>query len=41
VKAPEDERGFTPTKTYKGHVGKGNADKVIVIKSSYGSVKFE
>ena len=41
VKAPEDERGFTPTKTYKGHVGKGNANKVIVIKSSYGSVKFE
>jgi hypothetical protein len=41
-KTPEDgERGFNPTKTYKGRVGKGNADKVISIKSTFGSVKFD
>jgi hypothetical protein len=41
-KTPEDgERGFNPTKTYKGKVGKGNADKVISIKSTFGSVKFD
>ncbi|NCD70282.1 DUF4097 domain-containing protein [Mucilaginibacter agri] len=41
-KTPEDgERGFNPTKTYKGKVGKGNSDKVITIKSSFGSVKFD
>lgn len=41
-KTPEDgERGFSPTKTYKGKVGKGNADKVISIKSTFGSVKFD
>jgi hypothetical protein len=41
-KTPEDgERGYNPTKTYKGKVGKGNADKLITIKSTFGSVKFE
>lgn len=41
-KTPEDgERGFNPTKTYKGKVGKGNSDKVITIKSTFGSVKFD
>ncbi|MES2428689.1 MAG: hypothetical protein V4560_17025 [Bacteroidota bacterium] len=39
---PDKERGYTSTKTYKGHVGKGNADKLIVIKANYGGgVKFE
>ncbi|MBW4888639.1 DUF4097 domain-containing protein [Mucilaginibacter sp. HMF5004] len=37
----DDERGYSSTKTYKGHLGKGNADKVISIKTSYGSVKFD
>jgi hypothetical protein len=36
----DDERGWNPTKNYKGHLGKGNADKVVTISSSYGSVKF-
>ncbi|OKS89389.1 hypothetical protein RG47T_4873 [Mucilaginibacter polytrichastri] len=41
-KTPEDgERGFNPTKTYKGKVGKGNSDKLITIRSTFGSVKFE
>lgn len=40
-KTPDNERGYTSTKNYKGHVGKGNADKVITIKSNYGSVKFD
>ncbi|WP_158825915.1 hypothetical protein [Mucilaginibacter lacusdianchii] len=37
----DEERGWTSTKTYKGKVGKGNADKLIVIRSNYGSVKFD
>jgi hypothetical protein len=37
---PDKDRGYTSTKNYKGHVGKGSSDKVITIKSSYGSVKF-
>ncbi|MCC8425082.1 hypothetical protein [Mucilaginibacter sp. UR6-11] len=41
-KTPDNERGFTSTKNYKGHIGKGNADKVITIKTSYGpGVKFD
>jgi hypothetical protein len=41
-KIPSDsERGFHPTQNYKGHFGKGNAEKKISISSSYGSVKFE
>ncbi|QKJ32722.1 hypothetical protein HQ865_24160 [Mucilaginibacter mali] len=37
----EDDRRWTTTQTYKGHIGKGNSDKVIVIKSNYSSVKFD
>lgn len=40
-KVPDKERGFSTTKSYKGHLGKGGSDKMIVIKSSYGSVKFD
>jgi hypothetical protein len=40
-KTPEDgARGWNPTKTYKGHLGKGSTDKLINITSHYGSVKF-
>jgi hypothetical protein len=38
---PDNSRGWSATKNYKGHVGKGNADKVINITTSYGSVKFD
>ncbi len=39
-KTPEDkERGWNPTKNYKGHFGKGS-DSRIIIKSDYGGVKF-
>jgi hypothetical protein len=37
----DDEHGWTSTKTYKGHMGKGNSDKTITIKTNYGSVKFD
>ncbi|GAB2984902.1 hypothetical protein GCM10027049_23880 [Mucilaginibacter puniceus] len=37
----EEKKGFNPTKTFKGHVGKGNIARVININSSYSSVKFE
>jgi hypothetical protein len=41
-KSPADsERGFNPTKNYKGHLGKGGTDKTITINSSYGSVSFD
>ncbi|MCJ8208278.1 hypothetical protein MUY27_01070 [Mucilaginibacter sp. RS28] len=41
-KSPEEgDRGFSATHVYKGKVGKGNSDKVIVIKSTFGSVKFD
>lgn len=40
-KTPENQRGFTSTKNYKGHVGKGSADKVITIKSNYSNIKFD
>lgn len=41
-KSPSDDlKGFHPTHSYKGHIGKGNADRVISIHSSYGGVKFE
>ncbi len=36
-----EKKGFNPTKTYKGRVGKGNIARVININSSYSSVKFE
>jgi len=39
--SPEaDSRRYNPTKNYKGHLGKGNPDKVITIKSNYAPVKF-
>jgi hypothetical protein len=41
-KTPSDEsRGWRPTKNFKGHIGKANADRTISISSSYGDVKFE
>ena len=40
--SPSDkERGFNPTKNYKGHLGKGASEKTITINSSFGSVKFD
>lgn len=36
----DEERGFNPTKTFKGKLGKGS-NGTIVINSNYGSVKFE
>ncbi|RCH55002.1 hypothetical protein DJ568_11055 [Mucilaginibacter hurinus] len=42
AKNPDDEKGFKPTKNYKGHLGKSsNNDKLITINSKYGGVKFE
>jgi hypothetical protein len=41
AKQPVEEKGFNPTKTFKGRVGKGNIARVININSSYSSVKFE
>jgi hypothetical protein len=38
-KSPDDERGYNPTKNYKGQVGKGSDGKVI-INSRYGSIQF-
>lgn len=40
-KTPDNEHGYTSTKNYKGHIGKGGNDRVITIKSSYGGVKFD
>jgi hypothetical protein len=37
----DDSKGWKPTKNYKGHIGKGNSDKVINVSASYGGVKFE
>lgn len=36
-----DDKHHSPTKTFKGRVGKGNVAKIININSSYSSVKFE
>lgn len=36
-----EDKHRSPTKTFKGHVGKGSLAKVININSSYSSVKFE
>lgn len=38
---PDDAHGYSTTKTYKGHIGKGNSDNLVVIKANYGSVKFD
>ncbi|MDN3550396.1 hypothetical protein [Mucilaginibacter aquaedulcis] len=41
-KTPADgDKGFNPTKNYKGHLGKGGSDKTITINTSYGSVSFD
>ncbi|MEN0054567.1 MAG: hypothetical protein AAGC65_12920 [Mucilaginibacter sp.] len=41
-KTPADgEKGYNPTKNYKGHLGKGGSDKNITINTSYGSVSFD
>ena len=37
----DDDRHYSSTKIYKGKLGKGDANKVITIKSNYGSVKFD
>jgi len=37
----DDERRYSTTKVYKGKLGKGDANKVITIKSNYGSVKID
>lgn len=37
----EGEKKWSPTQNYKGHLGKGNTDKVINIISKYGDVKFD
>jgi len=36
-----NRRGWSPTQNYIGHLGKGDADKLISISTTYGSVKFE
>ncbi|HEY0245324.1 MAG TPA: hypothetical protein VGC01_07155, partial [Mucilaginibacter sp.] len=41
-KTPErSRRGWSPTQNYTGHLGKGNADKIINITTSYGSVRLD
>lgn len=37
----DDDRHYTSTKVYKGKLGKGDSNKVITIKSNYGSVRFD
>lgn len=40
-KTPADgSKGWNPTKSYRGHFGKGSAEPKVIINSSYGSVKF-
>lgn len=41
VNQTDDDKRINPTKTYKGQLGKGNAGKMITIKSNYGNVKFD
>jgi hypothetical protein len=36
----DDDRGFHPTKSYKGYIGKSGTGKTITISSNYGNVKF-
>jgi len=41
-KTPDDNaRGFHPTKSYQGYIGKANSGKNITINTSYGNVKFD
>lgn len=37
----DDEHRYSSTKVFKGKLGKGDANKVITIKSNYGNVKFD
>lgn len=37
----QNKNKWSPTQNFKGHVGKGNADKMIFINSSYSTVKFD
>ena len=40
-KTPSDEdKGWKPTKNFRGHIGKGSSDRVINISSNYGGVSF-
>ncbi len=40
-KTPSDEdKGWKPTKNFRGHIGKGGSDRVINISSNYGGVSF-
>ncbi|MFI5157399.1 MAG: hypothetical protein ACHQF4_00950 [Sphingobacteriales bacterium] len=40
-KSPDDNgRGFHPTKSYKGYIGRANSGKNVTINTSYGNVKF-
>ena len=34
-------RGWSPTQNYIGHLGKGDADKLISVSATYGTVKFD
>lgn len=36
-----EDKGFNPTRNFKGRVGKGDLTRMININSSYSSVKFE
>ncbi len=38
--SPEDQR-WNPTQNFKGHVGKGDVERMISINSNYSIVKFE
>lgn len=40
-KTPSDNKRYSSTKNFRGHVGKGAAAAQVNIKSSYGSVNFE
>jgi len=35
------KRGWSPTQNYIGHLGKGGADKLISVSTTYGTVKFD
>lgn len=35
-----EERGYSPTKTYKGYIGKSNSDNKIIINANFGKINF-
>jgi hypothetical protein len=41
ISNPDHSNGYQRTKTFKGKLGKGDTDKVITVKSTYGTVKFD